>query len=131
MNLHQNVLFLNGEFQPRTDTFEVINPSTAAVLGHSVEGRAADIDEAVRLAQEAFDDGRWTSIDPLERTRILSRAAQLIRERESEFSAVMSAEMGMSGVTSVKTVGWMKKPSPSTSPPPVSRVAPQLLPAAM
>ena len=106
MNLHQNVLFLNGEFQPRTDTFEVINPSTAAVLGHSVEGRAADIDEAVRLAQEAFDDGRWTSIDPLERTRILSRAAQLIRERESEFSAVMSAEMGMT----LNFAGWMEVP---------------------
>lgn len=106
MKLHEGVLFLDGRFQERGAKLEVINPSTAQVLGQSVEGSAADIDEAVRLAQEAHENRTWTSIDPLERTRILGRAAQLIRERESDFSAVMSAEMGMT----LNFAGWMEVP---------------------
>lgn len=106
MKLHEDVLFLDGRFQERGAKLEVVNPSTAQVLGQSVEGSAADIDEAVRLAQEAHENRTWTSIDPLERTRILGRAAQLIRERESDFSAVMSAEMGMT----LNFAGWMEVP---------------------
>lgn len=106
MKLHERVIFLDGQFQERSQTFEVINPSTEEVLGHSVEGTAADIDEAVKIGQAAFEDGRWTGIDPLERARTLSRAAELIRERQDEFSAVMSAEMGMT----VNFAGWMEVP---------------------
>ncbi len=106
MNLHEGVIFLNGEFQERSAKLTVINPSTAQPLGYSVEGSADDIDAAVKLAQAAHDSRAWTSIDPLERTRILGRAAQLIREREADFSAVMSAEMGMT----LNFAGWMEVP---------------------
>ena len=106
MKLHERVIFLNGEFQARDTALDVINPSTGAVLGHSVEGSAADIDAAAALAQAAHEERVWTSIDPLERTRILGRAAELIRERADEFSAVMSAEMGMT----LNFAGWMEVP---------------------
>lgn len=106
MKLHERVLFLDGRFQERPDLLEVVNPSTAQVLGHSVEGRAADIDEAVRIAQAAFEDKRWTGMDPLERTRTLGRAAELLRERADDFSAVMSAEMGMTA----NFAAWMEVP---------------------
>lgn len=71
-----------------------------------MEGRAADIDEAVRIAQAAFEDKRWTGMDPLERTRTLGHAAELLRERADDFSAVMSAEMGMTA----NFAAWMEVP---------------------
>lgn len=71
-----------------------------------MEGRAADIGEAVRIAQAAFEDKRWTGMDPLERTRTLGRAAELLRERADDFSAVMSAEMGMTA----NFAAWMEVP---------------------
>ncbi|TSA79801.1 aldehyde dehydrogenase [Deinococcus detaillensis] len=106
MNLHERALFLSGSFQQRLATLDVINPSTGDVLARSASGSAADIDEAVRLATAAHQDRTWTSIDPLERTRILVRAAELIRERADEFSAVMSAEMGMT----LNFAAWMEVP---------------------
>lgn len=106
MKLHERVIFLNGTFQERERTFDVINPSTGEVLGQSVEGSAADIDEAVALATAAHRERTWSSIDALERGRMLSRAAELLRERADEFGEVMSAEMGMT----VNFAGWMEVP---------------------
>jgi len=108
VNLHERRVFLDGAFQASQggEDLPVFNPSTGAVLGYTVRGTPADVDAAVRAAHAAHADGRWTGIDPMERARVLARAAQLIRDRSDDLAAVMSAEMGMP----VNFAQWMEIP---------------------
>ena len=62
-------------------TIRVENPATRAHITTVAEGRAEDVVRAVESAQSAFDDGRWSKVAPRERSRILGRAAELLRGR--------------------------------------------------
>jgi phenylacetaldehyde dehydrogenase len=45
-------------------TFETINPANEEVLALAADGDKADVDEAVKVARKAFDDGEWSKISP-------------------------------------------------------------------
>jgi acyl-CoA reductase-like NAD-dependent aldehyde dehydrogenase len=42
----------------------VINPATEEVIGFAVEGTPEDVDDAVKAAREAFDNGDWKKLSP-------------------------------------------------------------------
>ena len=46
-------------------TFETINPATEEVLALVAEGDKADVDEAVKAARKAYEEGKWSSISPM------------------------------------------------------------------
>lgn len=46
-------------------TFETVNPANEEVLALVVEGDKVDVDETVKAARKAFEDGRWARIGPL------------------------------------------------------------------
>ncbi|MHC4908611.1 MAG: proline dehydrogenase family protein [Planctomycetota bacterium] len=71
-------------FQRAIETAEV-----PAVANDATLDQAAD---AVRSAHEAFPN--WRDTDPRERSAVLTRAAQLMRDRRDELSAVMVREAG-------------------------------------
>lgn len=73
-------------------TFEVLNPATGKVLCTVAEGDAADIDRAVEAAEKAAPV--WGNMSPLERAEILNRAADILKERLSEFVEVEVAQTG-------------------------------------
>src|SRR5271169_4195716 len=61
-------------------TFETINPSNEEVLAVVAEGDKADIDEAVKAARRAFEEGKWPSMGPHQRTRLLLKIAELMEQ---------------------------------------------------
>ena len=67
-------------------TFETINPANEEVLALVAEGDKADVDEAVKAAREAFEEGKWASIRPHQRTRYLLKLADLIDQHADELA---------------------------------------------
>ena len=59
-------LLINGKWVASKSgkTFETINPSNEEVLALIAEGDKADVDEAVKAARKAFEEGKWSSIGP-------------------------------------------------------------------
>ncbi|MFT4307559.1 MAG: aldehyde dehydrogenase family protein [Microbacterium sp.] len=74
--------------------YDVEDPATATVIGEAGAATTADVADAVTAAREAFDDGRWSGLPARERSRVLLRAAQLLRERTEEFARAESLDVG-------------------------------------
>ena len=89
-------LFINGEWRPSSDgaTSAVINPATGNVAATVAAGTASDVDAAVAAAKAAFEDGRWSGLSGRERSRVLTKAALLIRERAEELALTESTDVG-------------------------------------
>jgi betaine-aldehyde dehydrogenase len=71
---------------------ELIDPATGAVHGFATESRAADVDEAVAAALDAFRSWRLTT--PAERSALLLRAADLLEAHTNELAALEDADTG-------------------------------------
>lgn len=69
-----------------------INPSTEQVLAEFQMGTASDVDEAVCAAQQASTD--WAATPPLERGRLLRRAASIVRDHALELALLDAADCG-------------------------------------
>lgn len=70
----------------------VINPATEEVLGHVPHATQADLDRALAAAAGAFK--QWRAMMPIDRGRILKRAADLLRERSEAIAAWATLEEG-------------------------------------
>ena len=70
---------IDGEVVASHDgaTMPVIDPATGEQVATAASGSAADVDRAVQSAREAFDDGRWRFLAPLEQERRLRKLAGL------------------------------------------------------
>jgi acyl-CoA reductase-like NAD-dependent aldehyde dehydrogenase len=88
--------FINGRYRRSTSTelFDNINPATETILCRVPVGNAADIDEAVRIARQRFDDGCWSELPPIHRAEILRRLADLLVEHSAELALMDAVEMG-------------------------------------
>jgi succinate-semialdehyde dehydrogenase/glutarate-semialdehyde dehydrogenase len=71
---------------------DVVNPSTGEVLGQVPHATASDVDEAIAAAAKGFD--LWRRVSPVERGRVLRRAADGIRARRDHLAWLMTSEMG-------------------------------------
>lgn len=87
-------MFVGGEHVPPASgrTFEVENPARGEAMALVSEGNKKDVDSAVGVASEAFRGWRKTGGE--ERGNILSRAAQILRERLEEFVRVEVDQTG-------------------------------------
>lgn len=87
-------LFINGVWRAAGDgrRGEVHNPASGEVVGHHAMATAADLEEAVRAAENSF--ALWRDTPAMERGAILRRAASLLRDRVEEVAKVMTLEMG-------------------------------------
>ena len=87
-------LFIDGAFLPaegRT-TEPVLDPANGAVLGQLPHAGEADLDLALDAAATAFIG--WSKTSAYDRSRILERAADLIRERAEAIATVLTLEQG-------------------------------------
>ncbi|HTO75507.1 MAG TPA: aldehyde dehydrogenase family protein [Thermoanaerobaculia bacterium] len=75
-------LFIGGKFVPPGSKkhFRTINPATEAVLSEVAEAAAADVDAAVRSAEDAYRK-RWSKLAPAARGKYIYRIARLIQEK--------------------------------------------------
>lgn len=74
------------------DTMPVRNPATAEVIGHLPVATLADINEALHAADRAFQV--WKKMSAIERSAILRRAGDLLRERAAEYGRLQTLEQG-------------------------------------
>ncbi len=88
--------FIDGAFRPALsgERFATEDPATGRLLAEVAAGDAADIDDAVRAARHAFDDGRWSRRSPAERKAVMLRLADLIEENAEELALIDSLEAG-------------------------------------
>jgi acyl-CoA reductase-like NAD-dependent aldehyde dehydrogenase len=89
-------LLIGGKWIPAKSgkTFETINPSNEEVLALIAEGDKADIDEAVKAARKAFDQGAWPNMGPHQRARLLLKIAELIDAHTDELAELETLDNG-------------------------------------
>jgi acyl-CoA reductase-like NAD-dependent aldehyde dehydrogenase len=89
-------LFIGGEFVDAAsgETFEATNPSTGEGVATVARGGPQDVDRAIAAAQKAFEEGPWATMKPQERTTILLRAFDKLKEREAEISQLEAEDAG-------------------------------------
>ena len=88
--------FIGGRYRASrsTDLFDDVNPATETTLCSIPVGHSADIDEAVRVARQRFNDGCWSELAPERRAESLMRLADLIAKHRAELALLDSLEMG-------------------------------------
>ena len=74
------------------ERFASINPATGEVLGYVTAAGAAQVDAAVRAAQRAQAD--WGARSGTERSRVLRRAADILRSRNAELAELETRDTG-------------------------------------
>jgi acyl-CoA reductase-like NAD-dependent aldehyde dehydrogenase len=88
---------IDGEQVPSLDggTMPVIDPATGEQVSTAASGSAADVERAAKSAREAFDDGRWRYLAPLEQERRLRKLAALLAEHEDELANLDVIDSGL------------------------------------
>lgn len=108
-------------------TFETINPANEEVLALVAEGDRADVDEAVRAARKAFEEGQWSRVSPHQRARYLLKIADLVEQHGEELAELITLDNGKPISESVSEVartaetfryyaGWATKIYGETNP---------------
>ena len=87
-------LFIDGKWQPAQGgkTIDVFNPASNEVIGKVASASKADLDLALSAAERGFK--QWRKVSPYERSKVLRRAADLMRERADKMAAILSTEQG-------------------------------------
>lgn len=87
-------LLINGEWQAAAagQTLAVVNPATGEEIGHIAHARQADLDAALAAADTGFK--QWRAVPAMKRSKTLSKAAGLLRERADEIARLMTQEQG-------------------------------------
>jgi aldehyde dehydrogenase (NAD+) len=88
-------LFINGEWQqPLTKKyFDTINPANEEKLSEIAEAGAADVDNAVKAARNAYEKV-WRKMAAKERAKYIFRIARMIQERARELAVIESLDGG-------------------------------------
>src|SRR5205823_931147 len=75
-------------------TFESRNPSDGSTFATVARAGREDASRAIAAARRAVDDGPWPGMAPAERTRILLRMAEIMKDRQGELSQLESEDAG-------------------------------------
>ncbi len=87
-------LFINGQWQDAAGgrTLAVHNPATGQEIGRVAHASRIDLDKALEAAQKGFET--WRDMTPAERSKIMRRAAGLMRERADAIGRMLTQEQG-------------------------------------
>src|ERR1700675_2805847 len=75
-------------------TFPTYNPATGEILAQVAEGDREDINQAVKAARKAFDNGPWRRMTASERGRLIWKLADLLEQHTEEFGYIESLDNG-------------------------------------
>ncbi|MFP3557822.1 betaine-aldehyde dehydrogenase [Paraburkholderia sp. SIMBA_049] len=87
-------LYIGGEYVDATSgvTFDSFDPATGELLAHVQQASEADIDRAVQSAREG--QRAWAAMTAMQRSRILRRAVELLRERNDALAELEMRDTG-------------------------------------
>jgi aldehyde dehydrogenase (NAD+) len=88
-------LFIGGQFVPPKSRkfFPTINPATEEMLTEVAEAGVADVEAAVRSAENAYRR-YWARLRPAERGKYVYRIARLLQEKAREFAVLETMNGG-------------------------------------
>ena len=107
-------LLIDGAWGPAQagKTLPVVNPATGEQIGTVAHAEIADLDRALAAAAKGFDV--WKRMSSVERSKIMRKAADLLRERIDSIATLMVMEQGKplveaKGETSLapENIEWM------------------------
>ncbi len=85
-------LFINGEWRKTAHDIPVLNPATEEEIGRLPHAERRDLDDALEAAAHGFKV--WSKTAPVDRAKVLFRAAALMRERQEDIATAITAEHG-------------------------------------
>src|SRR5579863_5999446 len=87
-------LYIGGAYVDATsgETFDTLDPATGETLATVQQASAADVDRAVQSARDGQRE--WAALTAMQRSRILRRAVDLLRERNDELAALETRDTG-------------------------------------
>src|ERR1041385_7118096 len=98
-------LYIRGQWTPPAapGIIDVLSASTEEVIGSVPQGTPIDVDEAVRAARAAFDNG-WSETTAAERADWLTRLAGALKDRGERIANIIAQEVGspLSMATSIQ-----------------------------
>jgi aldehyde dehydrogenase (NAD+) len=94
--VRQTKLLIDNQWVDSADgsVFETINPATGEAIATVAEGKAADVDRAVKAARRALESGPWPDMDAADRGRLLYELADLVEKNSDELAALESYNCG-------------------------------------
>jgi succinate-semialdehyde dehydrogenase/glutarate-semialdehyde dehydrogenase len=85
-------LFIDNTWRATSRALPVVNPATEIEIGHVSMADMAELDEAAAASLRGFE--RWRKMPAFERSALMRRAAQLMRERVEDIAVTMTMEQG-------------------------------------
>lgn len=94
--MHHDELFIGGVWRRGAggERIDVTSPHTESTVASVAAASPADVDEAVRAARTAFDDGPWPRLAPAARIDAIRRLAKIYGDRRPEMAEVITSEIG-------------------------------------
>ncbi|MER8441695.1 NAD-dependent succinate-semialdehyde dehydrogenase [Mesorhizobium sp. M1066] len=93
--MYKNVLLhIDGAWRPARDgrTMPIVNPSTEVELGSLAHAGIDDLDEALAAAAKGFET--WRRASPFDRSKLMRKAANILRDRNEHIATLMTLEQG-------------------------------------
>ena len=86
--------FIDGKWQNSSgnETYEVINPATEELLGKASKANIQDVHLALKSAEKGLEI--WKNTSPWERSKVLRKISELIREKTDILSKWLTLEVG-------------------------------------
>jgi len=86
--------FIDGKWQKSAsgETYDVINPATEEVIGKASKANSEDIQKALKSAEKGLKV--WRNTSPWERSKIIRKISELMKERVDVLSKWLTLEVG-------------------------------------
>ena len=86
--------FIDGKWQKSSsgETYDVINPATEEIIGKASKANSADVQRALKSAEKGLEV--WRNTSPWERSKIIRKISELIRQRVDVLSKWLTLEVG-------------------------------------
>ena len=87
-------LYIDGKWRPSHSgrTFEILNPANEEVLGELPIADARDLDDALASAKKGLEI--WRKTTAWERSKVMRKVAELLRERNESIARTLTLESG-------------------------------------
>ncbi len=87
-------LWIDGAFKDGASERTLINPADGKPLCKVQEASTAQVEEAIKAARKAFDEGPWSKWTAAERATLLFKVADLIDAHKAEFAEYETLNAG-------------------------------------
>lgn len=87
-------LWINSQWKDGASERTIINPATGKPLCKVAEASRQQVEEAIKAARKAFDEGPWPRMSAQERAQFLFKVADKIEEHKDELAELETWNVG-------------------------------------